>query len=256
MQIQRLNMDSSWWLQWQENQWLIDPWLIGSEVDGFRWLNEQWHATEPVALDRIPKADFILVSQSYEDHCHPQTLEKLDEKLPIIASPKAFRKLKKAFPKRNIQEIPLLVKNEKPLTINNLHFFCLRPKKILDPIYYGVLMYDAENQAIFYAPHGFFPRPEEIQWLKNYTYKLLITTFSYFKIPEFMGGEVNPGLENARMLASLLQPQHILNTHDEAKIMKGLVAQLAQAIYPDLGKIQKEELDKLILSPDYQKITL
>ena len=255
MQIQRLNMDSSWWLSWENNACLIDPWLIGSEVDGFKWLNEQWHVTPSILPEDLPKSDFILISQSYADHCHLQTLQELDEKLPILASTKAFKKLTKFFPKRTILEIPNLC-NSKPLVYNNLRVCCLRPKKLLDPIYYGILIANAQNEAVFYAPHGFFPRENEVELLKKYNIKLLMATFSDFEIPKIMGGKVNPGLENVKLLTKILKPQHILNTHDEAKRMKGLVSRLAKATYPDLEKVQQEELQNFILSPDYARITL
>jgi L-ascorbate metabolism protein UlaG (beta-lactamase superfamily) len=44
LSIQRLNMDNTWWVNWGGTSLLLDPWLIGSEVDGFSWFNEQWHA--------------------------------------------------------------------------------------------------------------------------------------------------------------------------------------------------------------------
>ena len=69
MRIRRLNMDSSWQLEWGNSQILIDPWLIGSEIDGFSWFNEQWHTTEPLAMEGLGIIDAILLSQSYSDHC-------------------------------------------------------------------------------------------------------------------------------------------------------------------------------------------
>ena len=43
LSIKRLNLDSSWHIEYGKNSFVVDPWLIGSEIDGFKWLNEQWH---------------------------------------------------------------------------------------------------------------------------------------------------------------------------------------------------------------------
>jgi L-ascorbate metabolism protein UlaG (beta-lactamase superfamily) len=48
MNIQRLNMDNSWRLEFGGKSVLIDPWLMGVEVDYFSWFNTQWHKTAPV----------------------------------------------------------------------------------------------------------------------------------------------------------------------------------------------------------------
>ena len=63
--------------------------------------------------------------------------------------------------------------------------------------------------------------------------KLLITTLTEFKLPGFMGGKVNPGMDNARKLVEILKPEKIINTHDEEKIAKGLVKRLAKVKYAD-----------------------
>jgi L-ascorbate metabolism protein UlaG (beta-lactamase superfamily) len=106
MEIQRLNMDSSWAFRWQGLSAIVDPWLVNSEIDGFKWLNEQWHIKDPVAIEALPAADFLLISQSYADHCHFQTLDRLASDCPILATPKACKKLQKKYPERKIDLIP------------------------------------------------------------------------------------------------------------------------------------------------------
>ena len=41
LSIKRLNLDSSWHIEYGSSRFVVDPWLIGSEIDGFKWLNEQ-----------------------------------------------------------------------------------------------------------------------------------------------------------------------------------------------------------------------
>ena len=102
LSVKRLNLDSSWHISYNQTDFIIDPWLIGSEIDGFKWLNEQWHIKEPVKITELPDYNFILISQSYEDHCHIKTLKKISENKTLIATEKAYKKLKKEFPKRKI----------------------------------------------------------------------------------------------------------------------------------------------------------
>ena len=102
LSIKRLNLDSSWHIEYGKNSFVVDPWLIGSEIDGFKWLNEQWHIKEPVKISDLPEFQFLLISQNYEDHCHIETLKNISDKKPIIATDKAFKKLKKKFPNRKI----------------------------------------------------------------------------------------------------------------------------------------------------------
>ena len=71
--VKRLNLDSSWHISFDSNKFIIDPWLLGSEIDGFKWLNQQWHIKKPVEIRKIHDYDYILISQNYEDHCHLET---------------------------------------------------------------------------------------------------------------------------------------------------------------------------------------
>ena len=95
LSIKRLNLDSSWYVEYGNSKLVIDPWLIGSEIDGFKWLNEQWHIKEPIKISDLPEFQFLLISQNYEDHCHIETLKNISDEKPIIATDKAFKKLKK-----------------------------------------------------------------------------------------------------------------------------------------------------------------
>ena len=37
--VKRLNLDSSWHISFDSNKFIIDPWLLGSEIDGFNATN-------------------------------------------------------------------------------------------------------------------------------------------------------------------------------------------------------------------------
>ncbi|MEM7018552.1 MAG: MBL fold metallo-hydrolase [Pseudomonadota bacterium] len=247
-------MDSSWWLQLQQTALCIDPWLVGSEIDNYKWLNEQWHVTPPVAPAELSKIDALLITQSYEDHCHLNTLAVLDENLPILATEKAYKRLNRVFPDRNILAIPNLPSDDW-LTFGDLKLAALHPGRKLDPVYFGVIIAHG-GQAIFYAPHGFVLNDAQITWLKKLQCKLLMTTFTDFQLPGIMGGKVNLGLSNAKTLAEQLQAVHVLNTHDEPKKAKGLVSRLAKVTYADLATVDFPEPAEFIPLPDYRTITI
>jgi hypothetical protein len=219
LSVKRLNLDSSWLIDFDSKSFVVDPWLIGSEIDGFKWLNEAWHIKDPVKIKDLPDFKFLMVSQNYEDHCHIETLKNISEKKPIIATDLAYKKIKKQFPSRSIT----LLEENKKIKFEGLTFISLRPDKILDPIYYAVVIINQNNEAIFYAPHGFVLSKEQLALFKNLDISLLITTFTHFQIPKIMGGDVNPGMDNVYELYNQLSPRNTINTHDEEKKAKGLV---------------------------------
>ncbi|MBI1192091.1 MAG: hypothetical protein GC205_02800 [Bacteroidetes bacterium] len=253
MIIQRLNQDSSWFLHWNNLRLIVDPWLVGSEVDGAPWLNEQWHVTDPVPPEQVPEADAILIAQSYNDHCHIPTLRSLPATLPILATRKAYNRLKRCFPDRKLLLIP---DQGTPLNFRGFVFQAFRPAKRLDPVYFGVMVRPANAPCLFYAPHGFDLKAEEVAQLRETGVHALVTTFTDFRLPGIMGGHVNPGMEQVQALVRSLQPSHLLNTHDEAKQMKGLVARLAKVHYADLAAVQMDPALPFRPMPGYEPVHL
>lgn len=238
MKVQRLTMDTSWWLEIGNTKLLIDPWLVGPEIDGFKWLNIQWHKKEPLAINHLPEYDYIVVSQSYSDHCHIETLKLLPADKPILATPKAYKRLKPVFPKRNIQ----LIKQAGRMTnrLGELEIAFMHPGNRLDPVYFSLLINDGAGNTVFYSPHGFKLNANQQAITADYNIKTLFTTFTDFRLPSIMGGHVNPGLPNVNYLLDVLQPQYLINTHDEEKKAEGLVNKLAKVSYPNYDFIQNE----------------
>lgn len=252
LSVKRLNLDSSWLIDFNSKSFIVDPWLVGSEIDGFKWLNEAWHIKDPVKVNDLPDFKFLMISQNYEDHCHIETLKKISNKKPIIATDLAFKKIKKQFPNRDIT----LLEENKKIKFEGLTFISLRPDKILDPIYYAVVIINENNEAIFYAPHGFVLSKEQLDLIKNLDISLLITTFTHFKIPKIMGGDVNPGMDNVYELYNQLSPRNTINTHDEEKKAKGLVSALAKIEYADYDKIESDNKINFIRIDNYSKIKI
>lgn len=251
LQIQRLNMDNSWWLRWNDDALLLDPWLVDSEVDGFIWFNEQWHVTPPVPVDAVPAYEHVLVSQPYSDHCHARTLSMLSDRAAFYAVPPARKRINKELPSLRITDIPAF--DTGTTTLGSLRVCRFTPPHRIDPIYHALLLCHG-SEAVFYAPHGFALSTAQIEMLGGIQIKLLITSFAYFKLPAVLGGIINPGTEAALKLMEQLQPQHVLNTHDENKRARGLVIRLAKRIYPYMPSLAKK-YNNITALTDYSVLT-
>lgn len=239
LQIRRLNMDTSWQLQWGQTILLIDPWLQGSEIDGFAWFNEQWHTVPPISIDLLGVYHAIVISQPFSDHCHEETLHQLNS-VPLLVNPKAKKRLVKEFGKREIETLPLWDKKEW-LRFGNVDIAYLKSSKVLSAAFDAILIRN-EHELIVYCPHGFELTLEQQTYLSRYQVKALIVGFSSFELPFFLGGVVNPGKTNALELAKVLNPQTIFHTHDENKASKGIVKRIAKIKYPTVEEM-KEELE-------------
>jgi hypothetical protein len=226
-------MDTSWQLTWGSTSLLIDPWLLGSEVDGFSWFNEQWHAYPPVPIEALEPYSHILVSQSYSDHCHEQTLAQLDQ-VPVLATPKASSRLAKTLPEMQVIKLPAV--SDQWLSVGELEVAFIDPHRKMDPVYYGIAV-KKENEVVVYFAHGFELKGTQLSVLQKLDVKLLITSFSLYQLPAILGGAVNPGIENGSNLVRDLQPEQVVHTHDEQKVGRGIVGKLAKKEYPS-----KEEL--------------
>ncbi|MEM9326435.1 MAG: MBL fold metallo-hydrolase [Bacteroidota bacterium] len=253
LRIRRLNMDTSWQLVWDDTSIILDPWLVGSEVDGFSWFNEQWHTTAPVPIKDLGSYDALVVSQSYSDHCHEETLDLLPAS-PIYGSPKAVKRLSESMGKR-LTTLPDFEGGEWQ-EVGPISLAYLDPGRKLDPVYYGIVIRH-KDQVVLYAPHGFTPTQHQLDLLSSYHVTLLITSFSLFRLPGFMGGDVNPGMAKARTLVETLRPSKVVHTHDEEKRARGLVKKIARVVYPDYDLLKKDFPNTFVyLGEDYEYLTL
>lgn len=229
--LQRINMDSTWLFVLDGVRLLVDPWLIGSETDGFKWLNRQWHVHSVIPMEELPIFDAILVTQPYDDHCHIATLKEIYKGKPIYADRRAYGKIKKNLPNAQLHKID--EKKQEKINIQGLKIH-LSPT---DMLYNGCYI-QSENKSVLYLPHGIeckekflrhFPRPVDV----------VLTSASTYTLPFFLGGKVAKGIENVQQIQFHFHPKKIFATHDEPKDGVGLVSKLAKKYYPT----QKEFTD-------------
>lgn len=232
-------MDNSWQIRWEDTSILLDPWLTGSEIDGFSWFNEQWHVKEPVSIEETGANDLVIVSQPYSDHCHAETIRKLAYTSLIAVKPARKRLLKELAPAApEIIEIPDA--KEGWLKKGKLEIAKLSPDRWIDPIYHAILIKE-DNKAICYAPHGFALNDAQLTVTDQLDVRLLITTFTHFRLPAILGGVINMGVDGMQKLAAQIRPAQIINTHDEQKHGKGLVMKIAKAEYADIADLSSKD---------------
>jgi len=216
--IRRLNMDNTWWMEVDGLRILVDPWLVGAEVDYFPWFNKQWHRTKPLDWREVPAYDLVIITQKYPDHYHPETLRLLQPKR-LVVPPSIARKVKDLLPEADVitlgESNPTHVENG--VTIRWLH-----TSRKIDPIYEAVLV-KGPADSVLIAPHGQPDHPGLPDKIS-----LLISPFNHYRLPFFLGGTVAPGLDGLRRLTARVNPDHIVATHDEDKFATGLVSRLAR----------------------------
>jgi L-ascorbate metabolism protein UlaG (beta-lactamase superfamily) len=80
---------NSWLIEAGGQRILIDPWLVGDLV----FANAPW-LVRGMRLQSIPmpqNIDVILLSQGLADHAHLETLQQLDNSIPVVASAEAAK---------------------------------------------------------------------------------------------------------------------------------------------------------------------
>lgn len=92
MKLTRIDLNS-WIFTVAGQTLLVDPWLVDPLVFyGLPWLFTAYHTTPPAFTpETLPPINLILLSQGLDDHCHKPTLERLDRRIPVIASPTAAK---------------------------------------------------------------------------------------------------------------------------------------------------------------------
>lgn len=230
--LQRINLDSTWIISLNGVKILVDPWLIGTETDGFKWLNRQWHVQSVIDIKEIPDFDVILITQPYDDHCHINTLKEIYKNKPVYADKRAYGKVRKYLPDADLHKVN--EKTKKKINFRGIEFF-ISPT---DKLYNGCFIKSA-NKSLLYLPHGiefkekyitYFPKPVDV----------VLTSASTYTLPFFLGGNVAKGISNVKEIRQHFQPKKIFTTHDEPKEGVGIVSKVAKKYYPTQEEFSKE----------------
>jgi Beta-lactamase superfamily domain len=230
LEVQRLNGDTSWRVQWDDTKLLIDPWLVGSQIDGVASFNEQTHVDPLVSPAAVEPVDYVLISQQFSDHLHEETLGQLHGCDRFAAVPSAVGSLFRGDRRRSITSIP---KPEQGWAkIGALMVARVPSTRRVPPVFQSLVIRN-ENDAVVYAPHGFVCSPAHLNLIASFRVRALLVSFSTYRIPSVLGGMVNPGREAAVGAIEKLAPEHVFPTHDERKVAVGVISKIAKRTYLD-----------------------
>jgi hypothetical protein len=243
MEITRLNADSSWLIQLGDFRFVLDPWLVGAQIDGVAWFSKQWHAQPCAPMSEIGKIDGIVISHPFTDHCHKETMLGFPAETPVWAAPSAAKTIRSWNHFHTVYAIGF----QKPVTNGDVQIEFYPSKSWIDPVHDAMYFKDKRtNESIFYAPHGFKISPNRSLPEKV---TLLITTTITYNLPFWLGGTVNLGKSAAKKLAEKVRPKHLVYTHNEHKHAEGLVSKLAKPDWDESLKLSQVS----VLIPELSK---
>jgi L-ascorbate metabolism protein UlaG (beta-lactamase superfamily) len=211
---------NSWSIELDGKKILLDPWLVGELTFGnLGWLfRGKKNNPQPIPEN----IDLILLSQGLEDHAHPPTLEKLDRKIPVVASPNAAKVVREL----GYQNITTLSHGESFNLVNTVEIQAV-PGSPVGPtlVENGYIIKGLKcGKNIYYEPHGYHAKSlkDEI------SIDVIITPIINLKLP--LLGAVIKGQQTALEVCQWLKPQVILSTAAGGDIdFQGLIISMLQA---------------------------
>ena len=140
---------NTWLIEMAGLRILLDPWLVGDLVfPNLDWLFKGSCIDRPLP-DRL---DLILLSQGLPDHAHPETLQRLDRAIPVVASPAAAQVVKHlGYTQVTTLHHHQTYTHQDKLTITATTGSLVGPTTIEN----GYLLRDLLQQtSLYYEPHG------------------------------------------------------------------------------------------------------
>lgn len=282
LELARANHDSSWLIRYRNGVIVLDPWLLGSNIDFGSWFSHQDH-TSPVLkpselISLAGESAIVVISHQFTDHFSRETLLELPRDWEAFAEPKwaapkvcslgHFGSVTPICEKvnSNNQSLPRYPLGSSGLRVS---FGFFRANRLTDVLHNALLVqfYPDEHaeeaeDSLLYCPHGVFPRTAaEILSFVRKPLSALICTISEYHIPAILGGQLNLGLDAAIGVAENLNARSILDSHSENKTKEGIVGRFSRAVAPDhataaakcaakgIGYVEVNELGKWIQLP-------
>lgn len=250
--IERLNSDTSFLIVARDGTRLVvDPWLVGAEIDGAAFFNRAEHTDPVVHPSSILECDAIIISLQFSDHCHEDTILLFPDNVPIFGSAAAIDRLRK-HPILRRRSLCVISDYASPTTIGFVQLFTIPTSGLLDFTHGGLVFQQnvgrrapalkpPQSEYIVYAPHGLICRGETEKVLRGLrgSCRCLMITCSLYCPPLLLGGAVNLGLEPTLPIVELVSPHNIIDCHSEQKLTSGLIPFLSQTNYPTTPAVEK-----------------
>jgi hypothetical protein len=261
--LRHLNADTSWLIIFNEFKILLDPWLIGSQTDYFRYFSTQEHAILPsiqnISRDLDMQIDAVIISHEFTDHCHEQTLRSLSATVPVFATTNASKRIRRWNYFQHVYDIPLLDNQSENFTLsmlssqqpelgmpNTISIGYISEKGFMAlPSLHGAtcisfLVNNQQWRSLLYIPHG-CKQSSICDWLdqqSNMNVSVLLQGFHKIYNPIWLGGLVSYGCNEAAKLAVAVKARHWIATHDEDKVASGLVSKFIKRDYWSITNAQ------------------
>lgn len=242
---------NSWLWQWENQNILVDPWLVDNLVFGnLPWLFKGSRRDAPPALPE--KIDLILLSQGLEDHAHKPTLKTLDKRIPVVGSTNAAE----VAEEMGFETVSALTHGDSYTLQETIEIRALPGAPIgLEKENAYLLTALQAQQRLYYEPHGF--PPEEV---KAYSpVDVVINPIVNLELP--LAGAIINGRESAVKLANWVKPRAILSTAAGGEIdYEGVLLSLLKtggSIEEARSRLEQDNLTTEIIEPQQgQPITL
>ncbi|GAB4840260.1 hypothetical protein Ancab_021025 [Ancistrocladus abbreviatus] len=220
---------NSWLWEVRGLKILVDPILVGNMDFGIPWLYDSSKKyLKNFQLSDLPEVDYVLITQSLDDHCHLKTLKPLSVKFPnlrVIATPNAKTLLDPLF--TSVTYLEPGQNNEIEGRDGSKVRIRATPGPVLGPPWQrpenGYLVSSTEGQlTLYYEPHCVYNE----EFLKEEQADIIITPVIKQLLPKFT---LVSGQEDAVKLAKLLNAKFIVPMKNGDLDSKGLLASIIQA---------------------------
>nr|GMD80440.1 TRNA-dihydrouridine synthase [Ipomoea batatas] len=208
---------------------LVDPILVGNLDFGIPFLYDAAKKfLKNFQLDDLPEVDYLLITQSLDDHCHLNTLRPLSQKSPnlrVIATPNAKGLLDPLF-----SDVVYLEPGQ-GYDIEASNGFRVKVRATAGPVL-GPPWQRPENGYLVTSPQGALTLYYEPHCVYNKTFlekeraDIVITPVIKQLLPNFT---LVSGQEDAVQLAKLLSAKFIVPMKNGDLDSKGILASLVQA---------------------------
>ncbi len=184
---------NGWLVEVGDKNILIDPWLTGELI----FPTGQWLLKGKLvkAMEFPIQVDLILISQGLEDHCHIQTLKKLNKEIPVIASSSGSKKVR-SIGFKDVTEL----KHSQETVFSDLVIEATAGAAVPN-IENGYLIKHHEA-ILYYEPHGWFDSKIKTK------VDVAITPVVNIGLP--LLGNFIQGQKALKQILEVLEPKHIL----------------------------------------------
>jgi L-ascorbate metabolism protein UlaG (beta-lactamase superfamily) len=219
MKLTRLELNS-WIIEIAGQVILVDPWLVDPMTFfGSPWLFKATHkGPQTYTPKTLPKVDLILLSQSFDDHCHKPTLEQLDHSIPVVASPAAAKIVRDL----GYTHVISLTTWQKYGGANGLDITAMPSAPASSGGENGYLL-KGGAESLYYEPHIFPANQAIASYISNLDVAIAPVVGQIFPLI----GQVIMGPQEALSMVKTLRPRVVLSTgngnvHIEGLLIKGV----------------------------------